>query len=91
MQKLINTILHYPKFVVLIFLSLALLSIFFTLNNLKIDTSTDNGSNWSSQTSGTSQYLYGVTYKNKKFVKSLGSDSSAQDTTKLSRQFYIKA
>ena len=42
MNKFINTILHYPRFVVLIFLSLALLSIFFTLNNLKIDTSTDS-------------------------------------------------
>ena len=42
MQKLINTILHYPKSVVLIFFSLALLSFFLTLNNLKIDTSTDS-------------------------------------------------
>ena len=42
MKKFINTILNYPKFVVLMFLSLALLSIFFTLNYLKIDTSTDS-------------------------------------------------
>ncbi len=42
MKKLINTILYYPKFVVLIFFSLALLSFFLTLNNLKIDTSTDS-------------------------------------------------
>ena len=42
MNKFINTILHYPKFVVLIFFSLALLSISFTLHNLKVDTSTDS-------------------------------------------------
>ena len=42
MNKLINKVLYYPKFVVLIFLSLALLSLFLTLNNLKIDTSTDS-------------------------------------------------
>ena len=42
MNKFINTILNYPKFVVLIFLSLAFLSIFLTLNYLKIDTSTDS-------------------------------------------------
>ncbi len=42
MNKFINTILHYPKFVVLTFFSLALLSIFLTFNNLKIDTSTDS-------------------------------------------------
>ena len=42
MNKLINTILNFPKFVVFLFLSLALFSIFFTLNNLKIDTSTDS-------------------------------------------------
>ncbi len=42
MNKFINTILNYPKFVVLLFLSLALISILLTLNNLKIDTSTDS-------------------------------------------------
>ena len=42
MNKFINTILNYPKFVVLIFLSLAFLSFFLTFNYLKIDTSTDS-------------------------------------------------
>ena len=42
MNKFINSILNYPKFVVLMFLSLALLSIFLTFNYLKIDTSTDS-------------------------------------------------
>ena len=42
MNKFINLILNYPKFVVLMFLSLALLSIFLTFNYLKIDTSTDS-------------------------------------------------
>ena len=42
MNKFINTILNYPKFVVLIFLSLAVLSFFFTFHNLKVDTSTDS-------------------------------------------------
>ena len=42
MNKFINKILYYPKLVVLIFFSLALLSLFLTLNNLKIDTSTDS-------------------------------------------------
>ena len=42
MNKLINTILHYPKLVVLLFLSIACFSIFLTLDNLKIDTSTDS-------------------------------------------------
>ena len=42
MNKFINTILNYPKVVVLMFLSLALLSIFLTFNFLKIDTSTDS-------------------------------------------------
>ena len=42
MNKFINTILHYPKLVVLLFLSLACFSFFFTLHNLNIDTSTDS-------------------------------------------------
>ena len=42
MNKFINTILHYPKLVVLSFLSLACFSFFLTLQNLKIDTSTDS-------------------------------------------------
>ena len=42
MNKFINTILHYPKLVVLLFLSIAWFSIFLTLHNLKIDTSTDS-------------------------------------------------
>ena len=42
MNKFINTILHYPKLVVLLFLSLACFSFFLTFNNLKIDTSTDS-------------------------------------------------
>ena len=42
MNKFINTILHYPKIVVLLFLSLACFSFFLTLHNLKIDTSTDS-------------------------------------------------
>ena len=42
MNKFINTILHYPKLVVLLFLSLACFSFFLTLHNLKIDTSTDS-------------------------------------------------
>ena len=42
MNKFINSILNYPKFVVLMFLFLALLSIFLTFNYLKIDTSTDS-------------------------------------------------
>ena len=42
MNKLINTILNYPKLVVLLFLSLACFSFFLTFNNLKIDTSTDS-------------------------------------------------
>ena len=42
MNKFINTILHYPKIVVLLFLSIACFSIFLTLDNLKIDTSTDS-------------------------------------------------
>ena len=42
MNKFINTILHYPKLVVLLFLSIASFSIFLTLDNLKIDTSTDS-------------------------------------------------
>ena len=42
MNKFINTILHYPKLVVLLFLSIAWFSIFLTLDNLKIDTSTDS-------------------------------------------------
>ena len=42
MNKFINTILHYPKLVVLLFLSIACFSIFLTLDNLKIDTSTDS-------------------------------------------------
>ena len=42
MNKFINTILHYPKLVVLLFLSLACFSFFETFNNLKIDTSTDS-------------------------------------------------
>ena len=42
MNKFINTILHYPKIVVLLFLSLACFSFFLTFHNLKIDTSTDS-------------------------------------------------
>ena len=42
MNKFINTILHYPKLLVLLFLSIACFSIFLTLDNLKIDTSTDS-------------------------------------------------
>ena len=42
MNKFINTILHYPKLVVLLFLSLACFSFFLTLHNLNIDTSTDS-------------------------------------------------
>ena len=42
MNKFINTILHYPKLVVLLFLSLACFSFFLTFHNLKIDTSTDS-------------------------------------------------
>ncbi len=42
MNKFINTILHYPKLVVLLFLSLACFSFFLTLQNLNIDTSTDS-------------------------------------------------
>ena len=42
MNKFINTILHYPKFVVLIFFCIALSSISLTLHNLKVDTTTDS-------------------------------------------------
>ncbi len=42
MNKFINTILDYPKLVVLFFLSLASISIFLTLHSLKIDTTTDS-------------------------------------------------
>ena len=42
MNKFINTILNYPKLVVLLFLSLASFSVIFTLHILKIDTSTDS-------------------------------------------------
>ena len=42
MNKFINTILHYPKLVVLLFLCLASFSVVKTLHSLKIDTSTDS-------------------------------------------------
>ena len=42
MNKFINTILHYPKLVVLLFLCLASFSVGKTLHSLKIDTSTDS-------------------------------------------------
>ena len=42
MNKFINTILHYPKLVVLLFLCLASFSVVITLHSLKIDTSTDS-------------------------------------------------
>ena len=42
MKKFINLLLHFPKIVVISFIFLSSLSVFFALNFLKIDTSTDS-------------------------------------------------
>ena len=42
MKKFINHLLHFPKIVVISFIFLSSLSVFFALNFLKIDTSTDS-------------------------------------------------